>query len=314
MTKILFIGDIHGKKSNPLDRLCDYNEDQYKKLDWIRDYCIENGIKTIVHLGDIADKPEMPEEWKNRFIQIWRPYQSYGKFYSIPGLLHDYFHNREDSYSKTCLYNLELSGVLEVLREPVKFGDVALMPLSMFTKEAKEQIRYIDKRFKTGVDYVLLAHQFYNWELNKDAGFIDDELITICTPCSLVLGHDHRQHSDVQVGNVTVRRPGSLMRTELSETTIAMRPRVLLYDNHIWSYVEVPHRPIEELYNVVEYRNNKSNAKVFRNLKNNLEGISKYFHQDDTIIPCSQALKDLNCPSEEYDYLRAVYQICGQEF
>lgn len=312
--KMLFIGDIHGKKQSPLDRLCDYNEDQYKKLEWIRDYAIKNDIKVIVHLGDIADKPEMPEEWKNRFIQIWKQYQPYGKFYTIPGLLHDYFHNREESYSKTCLYNLELSGVIEMIRETVDFGDVALMPLSMFTKEAKEQIRFIDKTFKIGTEYVLLAHQFYDWELNKDAGFTEDELMTICTPCSLVLGHDHRQHNDIQVGHVTVRRPGSLMRTELSETTIAMRPRVLLYDSHIWTYLEVPHRPIEEIYNVTEYRNNKANAKVFRDLKNNLEGISKYFHQTNDIILCSEALSKLNCPVEEYEYLKAVHQTCCQEF
>lgn len=314
MTKILFLGDIHGKKANPLDRLCDYNEDQYMKLEWIRDYCIKNEIGTIVHLGDIADKPEMPEEWKNRFIQIWKQYQDYGKFYSIPGLLHDFFHNREDSYSKTCLYNLELSGVLEVLREPVYFRDVALVPLSMHTKEAKEQIKYIDKKFKIGVEYILLAHQFYNWELDKDAGFTEEELQTIGVSCSLVLGHDHRQYEDEQVGYVTVRRPGSLMRTELSETTISMKPRMLLYDNHIWSYIEIPHRPIEEIYNVAEYKNNKANAKVFKSLKNNLEDISKYFHQDDTVIPCSQALRELGCPSEEFNYLKAVYQSCGQEF
>lgn len=314
MTSILFIGDIHGKKSNPLDRLCDYNEDQYKKLEWIRDYCINNKIETIVHLGDIADKPEMPEEWKNRFIQIWRPYVQYGKFYTIPGLLHDYFHNREESYTKTCLYNLELSGVISVIREPILIDSVKLIPLSMFTMEAKEQIIRIDEQIDISKENILLAHQFYEWELNKESGFTEDELMQIIGPCSLILGHDHRQHPDVSVGNVVVRRPGSLMRTELSETTIAMRPRVLLYDNYDWKYIEVPHRPIEEIYNVIEYRNKKKNVKVFRNLENNLEGIDKYFHRNDSIIPCSQILSNINCPSEEFDYLRRVHQICCQDF
>lgn len=316
MTKILFIGDIHGKKANPLDRLCDYNEDQYRKMIWIRDHCITNNIKTIVHLGDIADKPEMPDEWKNKFIEIWKPYISYGKFYTIIGLLHDLFYNRQESYPKTCLYNLELSGVLEVIQTPIIVeNSVRLIPMSMFTKEAKEQILDIDNHIECdGMDNILLAHQFYNWTLDKSAGFTEEELMNIITPCSLILGHDHRQYPDDIVGNVTVRRPGSLMRTELSETTIEMKPRVLLYENGQWSYIEVPHRPIEEIYNVIEYQNRKKEVKIFKSLENNLEDISKYFHKENSIIPCSEILAGLHCPKDEFDYLRGVHQVCCQDF
>lgn len=315
MTKILFIGDIHGKRTNPLNRLCDYNEDQYKKLEWIRDYCMSNDVRTIVHLGDIFDKPEATEEWKNKFIQIWKPYQSFGKFYSIVGKLHDLFYNVEQSYPKTCLANLELSGILEVIDSKIIAVDnVELCALSMHTTTAKKQMLELDKSFRVGYEHIILAHQFYQWELEPEAGFTEEELKTIQTKCSLVLGHDHRQHQTQEVDMVSVFRPGSLMRTELSEETIQMKPRVLLYDNGSWNYIEVPHRDITEIYNVQEYRTKKANSKLFRQLENNLEDIGKYFHNNDTVIPCSQALKELNCPQEEYEYLKAVYQVCSQEF
>lgn len=309
--KICFIGDIHLKKMSPLNRLIDYNDDLLKKLEWIRDYCNTNEIDTVVHLGDIADYPDMPDGLKNKFIQTWRLYK--GTFYSIVGMSHDLFYNNEQSYFKTCLYNLELSGILQVLYEPVLIDNIRLAPLDMHIDKAKEQIRH------AGLDNhrtIFLAHQFYNWDLDKRAGFEEDDFVNLDKECSLILGHDHRQHNDVVSGNVTIRRPGSLMRTELSEETISKKPRVLLFDSttDTWDYITVPHRDINEIYNVAEYRAKKSNLKSFKQVKNALENISSYFHKDDTIIHCSKALEDLKCPPAEYEYLKSVYQLCNQQF
>ena len=310
--KILFIGDIHGKLLNPLKRLSNYNDDLFDKLEWLKNYANDNSVDVVVHLGDIADKPEISEAWKNKFIQIWRQYN--GKFYSIVGKAHDLFNGVEESFSKTCLYNLELSGVLTVLKKPVEVGDVVLYPLSMHTKEAKKQIVSIDKNFKKDFHYILLAHQFYEWALDTSAGFTKDELSSIQSKCELILGHDHRQHETEQIGEVQVFRPGSLMRTELSEVTITQKPRVLLYDNGVYSYIDVPYKPIEQIYDVQSYRVHKSTAKAFRNIQNNLNDLSKYLTGDTRVITCSEALKQLNCPKEEYEYLRAVHQLAGQEF
>lgn len=313
---MLFIGDIHGKPHCPLSRLCDYNEDLFKKLEWIRDYCNDNHVQTIVHLGDIYDKPEASDEWKNKFIRIWKEYN--GNFYSIIGKSHDLFYNTEQSFSKTCLYNLELSGVLKVLREPIDFGDAILYPLSMHIDKAKEELKHLntlEMLHNVSKNVILLAHQFYDWSLDKRAGFTKEELQQLDFKCSLILGHDHRQHEDVNINNVIVRRPGSLMRTELSETTISQKPRVLLYDNGLWNYIEVPHKNINEIYDVNEYRLNKTNTKVFRAIENSLTNISKYIHNDnDTIVSCSKALKDLGCPPEEFEYLKTVFQDCSQPF
>lgn len=311
MTKILFIGDIHGKPRSPLDRLCDYNEDLFKKLEWIRDYCITNKIMTIVHLGDIYDKPEATDEWKNKFIQIWKSYP--GTFYSIIGKAHDLFYNNEQSYSKTCLYNLELSGVIKVLTSQLKIDDIVLYPLSMHVSEAKRQLQTIND-MQIGYNYIFLAHQFYNWDFDPDAGINDIDIKDVPYSSSLILGHDHRQHETLTVSNCQIFRPGSLMRTELSETTIKQRPRVLVYDNYSWSYVSVPCRDINEIYDVAGYRSRKATVKAFKQVKNGLDNMSTYFHQDDVVVSCSEALKELNCPQEEFYYLKSVYQLCSQQF
>lgn len=312
MTKLLFLGDIHGKAINPLKRLCSYNEDLFAKLTWIRDYANEEHIDAVVHLGDIFDKPEATDEWKNKFIQIWKQYN--GKFYSIIGKLHDLFYNNEQSYVKTCLYNLELSGVLEVLdnTSTIVSGDVELLSLSMHTKEAKKQL--VELKESPWQYQIILAHQFYEWDLDKSAGFTEDDAASVQHKCSLILGHDHRQHETVHINNVDVYRPGSLMRTELSETTIEQKPRVLLFDNGKFSYIEVPHKPIQEIYDVANYRVAKSTAKAFRNIKNNLADISKYLHTDSSVKTCSTALKELKCPPEEFNYLKTVHQMSGLEF
>ena len=311
MTKLLFLGDIHGKAINPLKRLCSYNEDLFAKLEWIRDYANENKIDAVVHLGDIFDKPEATDEWKNKFIQIWKQYN--GKFYSIIGMLHDLFYNNEQSYVKTCLYNLELSGVLKVIdNTTITIGDVELVSLNMRTKEAKKQLVAIPK--SSSKYQIILAHQFYEWDLDKSAGFTEDEVSSIDHDCSLILGHDHRQHGTEHVNHVDIYRPGSLMRTELSETTIEQKPRVLLFDDGSFNYIEVPHKSIQEIYDVANYRVTKSTAKAFRNIKNNLADVSKYLHTDTTVKTCSEALEELKCPSAEFNYLKTVHQMSGLEF
>lgn len=313
MQKIAFIGDIHGKNSNPLNRLSDYNTDLFNKLIWIRDYCMKNNIDTIIHLGDIHDKPEASDAWKNKFIQIWSSYT--GKFYSIIGMLHDLFYNREESFEKTCLRNLELSGVISVIKEPIKINNINIIPLDMRIKQAKSEIKHIETKFVDNSINVLVAHQFYEWALDESAGFTKKELSKITKKCSLILGHDHRQHNNEVVNNVTVVRPGSLMRTELSEETISMQPRIAVLDElGNWEYVIVPHKDINEIYNVQEYRLKKNNSKIFRNLSCNISEISNYLHKSDSIISCSEALKEFKCPEEEFNYLKAVHQLCNQAF
>lgn len=314
MTKIAFIGDIHGKNSSPLNRLCDYNEDLFNKLKYIRDYCMSKGIDTIVHLGDIHDKPEASDEWKNKFIEIWSQYN--GKFYSIIGMLHDLFHNREESYNKTCLRNLELSGILSVIRKPLIIDNkIKLIPLNMRIKQAKEEILRVDELYDDSYVNVLLAHQFYDWTLDQNLGFTEEELLSIKNKFILILGHDHRQYDNMQIGNILVVRPGSLMRTELSEETIVAKPRIAVLDDFgNLEYVEIPHRDINLIYDVKEYRLRKSNTKLFKNIKNDISEIADYLHKSDEVISCSCALKEFNCPDGEYNYLKAVHQVCNQPF
>lgn len=312
--KIAFVGDIHGKNSTPLGRLHDYNEDLFNKLSWIKSYCIDNAIQTIVHLGDIYDKPEATDEWKNKFIQIWNDFQ--GSFYSIIGKSHDLFYGNKQSFSKTCLYNLSLSGALTVLQNNVQIDDTLVIPLSMDLKEAKKQLEDIDTQITSDKTVILLAHQFYDWQLDMSAGFIKDDLEHIKHKCILVLGHDHRQHDTVTINNVKVCRPGSLMRTELSETMIQQIPRILVYNstNESIDYVNVPCRDINDIYDVTAYKSRKSDTRLFKDLSSNIESVSAYLHKTDNIISCSEALKKLNCPKEEFEYLRSVYQSCSQDF
>lgn len=311
MIKIAFIGDIHGKNGTPLGRLQDYNEDLYAKLEWIVDYCNSNDILKIVHLGDIHDKWDVSDEWKNRIIKILRGYN--GEFLTLIGN-HDEPYGSEKYHYQTCLHNLELAGVLKIFNEPEVLEDTVVIPLSLGIKRAKEQLHAYGESQKIGFEYIFCAHHFYEFGLCPEAGFVKEDLQSYMQQASIILGHDHKQYDTSTIDMMTLYRPGSLMRTELSEETIKQRPRILVYDNHIWNYVEVPHRTIDEIYNVQDYRNRKSDVKLFRSIQNNLESVGKYFHNSDTIIPCSQALKELGCPIEEYNYLKAVYQQCAQAF
>ena len=309
MTKICFIGDIHGKVKSPSNYLSDYNNDLFNQLQWIKNYCESNNINYIIHLGDIFDKPEATDEWKNRFIEQWRDYK--GTFYSIIGAAHDLFFNQANSYDRTCLKNLELANVIKVI-DSISFdiGTVRIHSLSTFLSNAKEQLKtlqYDDTR-----DNIIVAHQFYEWGLDKNAGFTERDFDSLTTSVSLILGHDHHQYETLYNGYLSVYRPGSLMRTELSESTINMIPRVLIYDNGIFNYINVPCKDINDVYNVSEYRVKKS--KIFKEIKNNIKDIANYINKPNDVLLCSTFLKETECPTEEFDYLKTVHQVSGVEF
>lgn len=309
MTKICFIGDIHGKLKTPNNYLSDYNNDLFNQLQWIKNYCESNNINYIIHLGDIFDKPEATDEWKNRFIEQWKDYK--GTFYSIIGAAHDLFYNQEKSYERTCLKNLELANVIKVIdSNSFAFGSVRIHALSTFLYNAKEQLKtlqYDDTR-----DNIIVAHQFYEWGLDKSAGFVKEDFNNLKMNVSLILGHDHHQYDTEQYGYLSVYRPGSLMRTELSESTINMIPRILIYDNGVFNYVNVPCKNISEIYNIAEYRIKKS--KIFKEIKNNIKEITDYINKPNDVLLCSTFLKETDCPQEEFEYLKSVHQVGGIEF
>lgn len=316
MAQIAFLGDIHGKNRNPLGRLQDYNEDLFKKLQWIVNYCNENKIETIIHLGDIHDKTEATDEWKNRFIQILRQYN--GKFYTIVGN-HDLPNNNEKLYYQTCLRNLELSGAVTILKEPLLLENIKLIPLSLDIQKAKKELQsYAEQAKETDETCIFVGHHYYQFDLKPEAGLVGEDFAQFHNLVNIVLGHDHRQHKMQNTGCCKIFRPGSIMRTELSEETISMQPRFLVYNTEdtllSWKYVKIPHRDINEIYDVAFYRNKKNNTKYFKQTKNALDNMDKYLKTQDVSIPCSKALKELNCPPEEYEYLRYVYQSCSQEF
>lgn len=317
MTKILFIGDIHGKNKSPLNRLKDYNEDLFTKLRWVVDFCAKEEVAACIHLGDIHDKTDATDEWKNQFIQVCRGFTC--DFYTIIGN-HDLPYNNEQLYYKTCLRNLELSGAIQILREPLEYSGLRIVPVPYDLSKAKQFIvdDYLSQ--KGGTYSIYLAHHFYEFGLQKNQGFVESDFEqTKGFKAALVLGHDHRQFDTITVNDLSIFRPGSLMRTELSEATISMHPRILLYDNESalssWRYINVPHRDINEIYDVADYRARKTGANYFKQISNALDNMDKYLKADSvSMISCSDALKELNCPKEEYDYLRLVYSQCNQQF
>ena len=313
--KCCFVGDIHGKNRSPLDRLKDYNDDLFNKLEWLVSYCNDNDISYVIHLGDIHDKTDASDEWKNRFIQTWKQYN--GKLYSIFGN-HDIPFNNEQFYTKTCLRNLELSGVLSILKEPLYISSkVRIIPLSLNLDKAKKELKeYFDSSIYD-LHNIFVGHHYYEFGLNKGAGFVEEDFNFITHKTDLILGHDHKQYEICIANEMQIFRPGSFMRTELSEYTITMHPRILVYDDatNKYQYVEVPHRNINEIYDVANYNFKKHNTIYFKKTVNALENMHQYLSIDaKVVVPCSTALKQLNCPKEEYEYLRLVYQQCSQQF
>ena len=84
----------------------------------------------------------------------------------------------------------------------------------------------------------------------------------------------------------------------------------MCYDDSVYRYAGRHYLS----YDVGFYRSKKAQAKYFKQTSNALDNIDKYLKAQNVQIKCSDALKKLDCPTEEYEYLKAAYQMCSQEF
>ncbi|WYW00955.1 SbcD-like subunit of palindrome specific endonuclease [Pseudomonas phage vB_PpuM-Aura] len=77
-TSVVHIGDLHLNKLDRVfgDKALDY---QFAEIRKPLDYAVEKGIKHVIFLGDISDKPRMTEEALIRLVLLLREYTDKGR-------------------------------------------------------------------------------------------------------------------------------------------------------------------------------------------------------------------------------------------
>ena len=249
---LLVIGDPHLEARPPGFRKDDYPEVILEKLEWCFDYALNNRLLPAI-LGDLFDKPRDNPNWIiGRLIDL---FNLHGEVIGLYGN-HDVHYNPEltddDSFSL-----LVKAGRVRLLSAESPWrgtigGRAVVVGGSSYRQKIPDRFP-LDPAGHESSDTPSLAIWLTHHDINipgyEDGWIKPREIEGIDL---LINGHIHRRLDNVQAGKTLWVNPGNISRRARSDASRNHVPAVLridvVPDAYNLAYVEVPHRPFEEVF------------------------------------------------------------------
>ena len=200
--KILFIPDVHLTSTAPISRKetnVEYIQVQYDKLKFCYDYCVKNGINTIIYEGDIFNNSTSLEfSQLSDFISLVSSYKDKISSYSIVGNHDLYYRNMESN--KTLLHLLFSAETIKPLTQ-LEFDTFRIIGV-----DYNKPIPAIENNDKYNI---CVAHCFYENDFFGGTGDtnLTEKQATLLGYDAYVLGHDHTYYPTIDTGEYRVVRP-----------------------------------------------------------------------------------------------------------
>lgn len=240
--KALFVGDVHLKATNPVARKDNYAQAILDKLSWIATYAKTNDVSKIYFTGDIFDALNIPIPYLALVIETFQSICSGGlEVFTIAGN-HDLKYDAMRTLPFTPLGILMASGAIKLLTTDC-LGTVLVKGISY--NEPWES-------HEDAITAILVGHQFYGEGF--DGNGLTDEMCKQLKYTYYVLGHDHAPYQDVNKGDYSVIRMGSLSRNSSDTFNLTRKPRVWLFDSKTEQghFIEVPCDSAEDVFSQQE--------------------------------------------------------------
>lgn len=243
MTKVAIIGDAHLNSTTPASRVDDYPRTTIRKLADIRRICIERGVHYAIFLGDVFHKNSQSQQYLNDVARELAKWQPSITPYTIRGN-HDLAFEKIESKDRSPLELLLITGVMKHL-DVLDLGDVVFKGFDYPEKLVP---------LETPKMSVCVAHRFYNYNLSDLS--LHDKNLKFLGYDVYILGHDHMQYAPLQLDDMIVQRPGSLMRGTSHSYNLTREPS---FDINTFDTVEgrvkmtietvvLPHQPASEVF------------------------------------------------------------------
>jgi DNA repair exonuclease SbcCD nuclease subunit len=247
-TGLLVIGDPHLEGRQPGFRKDDYPNVILEKLAWCLDYAAENRLLPAI-LGDLFDKPRDNPNWLLcRLVELFQR--------EVIGLYgnHDVHYNPElTDHDSIAL--LVRCGRLRLVDEQNPWrgliGGRALVVGGSSYRQA------IPDRFEISTDDSTQVRPLVVWLTHHDVlipGYDEGRVRPreIDGIDIVINGHIHRRLEHVPAGKTLWLNPGNISRRSRSDASRSHVPAVLRIDvsadGYELQYVEVPHRPFDEVF------------------------------------------------------------------
>ena len=291
---IAVVLDLHfGKKCN--FRL-EENMDQVisKKLDFIKDYCIEKEIKTVIFAGDIFENCSINRATFMSAVKSFKKFKENNIEVLVIFGNHDEYRYNKNMRELTPLYDLVdlglvfyLDGEYEVFRDGIKFicfSYLNTQKLYEFLLNGKQENK--DKNTR-----VAIGHAFYENEfMGGTEANITKEMLDKSDIDFLVLGHDHTDYEDLKVGDKYVLRCGSILRDNTTQNSLNRTPSFYhITRNKQFERIEIPKCVV--LKDVVKVENLEKKKEVI-SYKEIIEEISINEDIEDNVLDAINNLEN----------------------
>lgn len=234
MTKILVLGDLHWRATNPVARLDNLKESLTEKLNECWQIAKSNYADAIVIPGDVFNSPGIV--YSTLADLIWLLRQAPAPIYAIPGN-HDLFASSPESLYRTPLGFLFQIGILSNLDgKTVLFGEDGLLsgrgydaavdvdPTIYACPEMPEHPQIYTHKTAIHVTHGMLVK-----EPVPGRHTLMQSLLELDNPPDVLInGHFHLGTGITQVGPTLVVNPGALCRLSAHMEELNRQPEVAL--------------------------------------------------------------------------------------
>jgi len=269
--KLLAVGDFHLTNKKPENRKDDMVETQERKVDWILDLAIEEGVSAILQPGDLFDHYHMPDYIKRKWIKYFK--ERNVTILTVPGQHDMRYHS--SNIDNTPMGVLDASEVIKVLGEfPAVFPHDDTTVMIYGAGWGAE----VPKTVEGASCSVLVTHRMIIqekiWEGQEDAVKANQFLFR--NKFHLIVSGDNHQSFNQTRGGRQLLNCGSLMRSRIDQVT--HKPCVWIYD--VVKEIAYQHYiPIEPFEDVMDLTTSTREKQSNKDMEAFVDGLSK-----DTII------------------------------
>ena len=294
--KILAVGDIHIRSQKPKNRIDDYAETQFNKINWILQYYKDYTCDLLLIPGDLFDSPFTPYSTLQQYLKLFKIHNP--NALSIFGQ-HDLRYRV--SKDNTPMKVFDSAKVLTIAEgENLMVGEINIYGVS-FNKEIPT---IHNDKFNILLIHKMIVDESPIWETQEE--YTKASSILKQNNFDLIVSGDNHNFFVSEYKGKTLINCGSLMRSTIAQKNHI--PKIVLYDTDTRKYkiIPIPIRPIEEVMNLkaveIEKQTNEKLAAFvkglsdyretgldfMRNLKKRIKEDSISKDIQDLIVECAE--------------------------
>ena len=254
--KILLMSDIHLRTSPTRNRIDNFLETQFSKLEWCFELAKKENCDLFLQGGDLFDSPRASDDLKRRLQSLLRKYSI--NFCCIFGQ-HD-VRFRQDNLDNTPLGVVESSGLISILSDtPAVFDNVHIYGASW--GQPIPQIQ--DKNaFNVLVIHKMVIQNEEDKIWHGQQNYSTARVLLAKNNFNLILSADNHKTFTDEYNNKTLLNLGSM--TRLTSAQMEHKPQTVIFDTSKNEYTiyDIPIKPAEEVFNLEQIEKNRETGEI----------------------------------------------------